>query len=93
MDYILAFLVKAKWYSGAIYSSGIAIWLFSLLLSNSSVSRVLLKQLKGNDFFSGKDGAQFVYKHWHAIIFTPITLLLIKFYSFFYFSHFLRKFH
>ena len=28
-------------------------------------------------FFSGKDGLQFVYKHWHAIILTPITLFLI----------------
>ena len=69
---------EAKWYSWIIYSSGIAIWLFSLLLSSSCVSRILLKQLKGNDFFSARDGAKFVYKHWHAIVFTPITLLLLK---------------
>ena len=68
---------EAKWYSWVIYSFGVAIWLFALLLSHSSVSRILLKQLKGNDFFSGKDSLQFIYKHWHAIILTPITLLLI----------------
>ena len=68
---------QANWYSWVIYSIGISIWLFALLLSSSGVSRILLKQLKGNDFFSGKDGLQFVYKHWQAIILTPITLLLI----------------
>ena len=68
---------EANWYSWVLYSIGIVIWLFALLLSNSAVSRILLKQLKGNDFFSGKDGLQFVYKHWQAVILTPITLLLI----------------
>ena len=68
---------EANWYSWVIFSFGITIWLFALLLSNSGVSRILLKQLKGNDFFSGKDSLQFVYKHWQAIILTPITLLLI----------------
>lgn len=67
---------EAKWYSWAIYSIGVAIWLFALMLSHSGVSRILLKQLKGNDFFSGKDGLQFVFKHWHSIILTPITLFL-----------------
>lgn len=66
-----------EWYSWIIYSFGIASWIFILLMSLSGVSRILLKQLKGNDFFSGKDGLKFVYKHWQAIILTPITLLLI----------------
>ena len=69
---------EAKWYSWVIYSTGVAIWLSALLLSHSGVSRILLKQLKGNDFFSGRDSANFVYRHWHAIVFTPITLILIK---------------
>lgn len=68
---------EAEWYSWAIYSIGVAIWLFALLLCHSGVSRILLKQLKGNDFFSGQDGLKFVYKHWHAIVLTPLTLLLI----------------
>ena len=68
---------EAKWYSWVIYSFGIAIWLFALMLSHSGVSRILLKQLKGNDFFSGKDASQFVFKHWQSIILTPITLFLI----------------
>ena len=68
---------EAKWYSWVIYSTGVAIWLSALLLSHSGVSRILLKQLKGNDFFSGRDGLQFVFKHWHAIVLTPFTLLLI----------------
>ena len=69
---------EAEWYSWVIYSFGIATWLFALLFSKAGVSRILLKQLKGNDFFSARDGANFVYRHWHAIVFTPITLILIK---------------
>ena len=68
---------EAEWYSWIIYSFGVAIWLSALLLCHSGVSRILLKQLKGNNFFSGQDSLKFVYKHWHAIVLTPFTLLLI----------------
>ena len=68
---------QAEWYSWVIYFSGMTIWYFSALLCHSGVSRIFLKQLKGNNFFSGKDALKFVFKHWRAIIFTPLTILLI----------------
>ena len=46
---------QAEWYSWVIYFLEL-LFGFLLLLSLSGVSRILLKQLKGNDFFSGKDG-------------------------------------
>ena len=68
---------SAEWYSWTIYYIGIIIWFLAILFSLTGVSRVLLKQLKGDDYFSGKDAWQYIYKHWHAIVFTPITLFLI----------------
>tara|TARA_B100000427_G_C15482794_1_gene583880 strand:- start:3 stop:1214 length:1212 start_codon:yes stop_codon:yes gene_type:complete len=68
---------SAEWYSWLLYYIGITIWFISVFLSLTAVSRVLLKQLKGNDFFSAKDAWEYVNKHWHAVVFTPITLLLI----------------
>ena len=68
---------QAEWFSWFFYYFGISIWFFTLMLSLTGVSRIFLKQLKGNDFFSGKDASKFVFKHRHAVVLTPITILLI----------------
>ena len=68
---------QAEWFSWLVYFFGISIWFFALMLSLTGVCRIFLKQLKGNDFFSGKDTSKFVFKHRYAVILTPITMLLI----------------
>ena len=68
---------QAEWFSWIVYFFGISIWFFALMLSLTGVCRIFLKQLKGNDFFSGKDASKFVFKHRHALVLTPITILLI----------------
>ena len=78
MDYILVYLViKQNGFHGLFYFFGISIWFFALMLSLTGVCRIFLKQLKGNDFFSGKDASKFVSKHRHAVVLTPITIFLI----------------
>ena len=68
---------QADWFSWLFYFFGISIWLFTLMLSLTGVCRIFLKQLKGNDFFSGKDASKFVSKHRHAVVLTPITIFII----------------
>ena len=68
---------QAEWFSWFFYFFGISIWFFALMLSLTGVCRIFLKQLKGNDFFSGKDASKFIFKHKYAVILTPITILLI----------------
>ena len=41
---------EAHWYSWALYYLGITIWILCILLASTAVSRVTMKQLKGNDF-------------------------------------------
>ena len=60
-----------------IYGIGIEAWIIAIFMSCTAVSRLTLKQLKGNDFFSTKDAWDYVYKHWHPIIFSPISVILI----------------
>ena len=43
---------EAEWYSWLLYYFGIIAWIVSVLFSCTAVSRVTLKQLKGNDFYS-----------------------------------------
>ena len=74
---------------------GVAIWLFTLFfLPLTGCKQDTIKQLKGMIFFQEKDGWEFIYKHWQAVILTPITLFLINS-SFFIFGMFclLGKFH
>ena len=70
-NYELSFISKT------FYNMGIFSWLFILFLASAAVNRITLKQLKGNEFFSAKDSWSFVYKHWHSIIFAPLTILII----------------
>ena len=68
---------KMQWYSWVIYWMGIIVWLGILLLSSTAVSRITLKQIKGNDFFSGKDGWRYSKRHMSSILLTPLALLSI----------------
>ena len=70
-----------------IYVIGIEAWVIAIFMSCTAVSRVTLKQLKGNDFFSANDAWQYVYKHWHPVVFAPISVaLIILFFVFFQMS-------
>jgi len=68
---------EAEWYSWLLYYFGIIAWIVAVLFSCTAVSRVTLKQLKGNDFFSAGDAWSYVCKHWHAIVFSPVAITLI----------------
>ena len=71
---------EAQWYGWALYYIGITTWMIFILLSATAVSRVTLKQLKGNDFFSSGDAWEYVEKHWHAVVFSPIAIAIIIFF-------------
>ena len=56
---------------------GVAFWFFALSLGSTAVSRVTYRQLKGDEFYSGSDAWNYVKRHWHPIIYSSISLLLI----------------
>ena len=68
---------EAEWYSWLLYYLGIIAWVIAIIFSSTAVSRVTLKQLKGNDFFSASDAWSYVHRHWHAIVFSPVAITLI----------------
>ena len=71
---------EASWLAWTLYYLGITAWVVFILLSSTAVSRVTLKQLKGNDFFSSGDAWEYVNKHWHAVVFSPIAIMIIIFF-------------
>ncbi len=68
---------EADWYSWVTYFIGVEAWILAIYMACTAVSRVTLKQLKGNDFFSAGDAWSYVYKHWHAVVFSPVAIGLI----------------
>jgi len=75
---------EAGWVAWITYFIGIESWILAIYLACTAVSRVTLKQLKGNDFFSAGDAWKYVCKHWHPVVFTPISIvLIIVFFMFF----------
>ena len=68
---------EADWYSWVTYFIGVEAWILAIYMASTAVSRITLKQLKGNDFFSTGDAWSYVYKHWHAVVFSPVAIGLI----------------
>ncbi len=56
---------------------GVLAWVVASLLGYTAVARVTYKQLKGDEFYSSTDAWKFVKKHWHAPIFTHLSIILI----------------
>ena len=63
--------------SWLIYYTGICIWLFFVLISCTAVSRITIKQLQGDNFYSVDDALDYVTKKWKSIVFTPISVIFI----------------
>ncbi len=75
---------QAEWYSWLVYLTGILVWFTFILLSSTAVSRITLKQLKGNDFFSSGNAWNFALENWKGVILSPITIsFIILFFIFF----------
>jgi len=68
---------EAEWYAWVTYFIGVELWIIAGYFAATAVSRVTLKQLKGNDFFSAGDGWAYVKKHWHPVVFAPVSIVLI----------------
>ena len=70
-------IYASNWPSQLIYFLGLFALINSFLLSNTAVSRVTYRQLKGDDFYSPKDSYNYLNKHWHPVLFAPIAILFI----------------
>ena len=56
---------------------GVVVWFYAISLGATAVSRVTYRQLKGDEFYSGSDAWNYVKKHWHPIIYSSVSLILI----------------
>ncbi len=75
--YPCLYLFELTWYSALLFWISIIFWLIKLLFAATAVSRVTYKQLKGDEFYSAKESKDYVKRHWHAIVFSPLSILLI----------------
>ena len=63
--------------SWIIYYLGIFIWLSFILSSCAGVSRLTIKQLQGNNFYSANDAFDYIIKKWKSVLFAPFSIFLI----------------
>ena len=68
---------NASLISYIIYWIGITVWVISIFFACTAVSRIIYKQLKGNDFYSVADARNFVKNHRYPIILSWISIILI----------------
>ena len=67
--------------SWIIYYLGILIWLSFILASCAGVSRLTLKQLQGDNFYSANDAIDYVVKKWKSVLFAPFSIFLIMLFT------------
>jgi hypothetical protein len=64
-------------------AGGIVLWALGALaffvavfLGMAAVAKITVEQLRGNDFYSRREAGQYVRRHWRAVIFTPVAILV-----------------
>jgi len=66
-----------NWIAYIVWTVGLLVWIIAILLGATAVARITYKQLKGDEFYSSSDAWKFVKKHWHAPVFTHLSILII----------------
>jgi len=67
----------APGYAYLLYWIGTIIFLLAINFGCTAVSRITFKQLKGDEFFSSGDAWKYAKKHWHPVVFTSVSFILI----------------
>jgi len=60
-----------------IYILALLVWLTATLLASTVVARITYKELKGDQFYTFTNGIAFTRRHWRAMIFSPLAVILI----------------
>tara|TARA_B100000886_G_scaffold93352_1_gene61733 strand:- start:1940 stop:3184 length:1245 start_codon:yes stop_codon:yes gene_type:complete len=63
--------------SWIIFYFGILFWLYCLLISSTAISRLTIRQLRGDNFYSINEAIDDALKKWKTILFSPITFVVI----------------
>ena len=72
--------------AGSVYplnAAGVVLWAAGALaffvvafLGMTAVAKITVEQLRGNDFYSRREAGSYVRRHWRAVIFTPVAILV-----------------
>ncbi|RPI03722.1 MAG: hypothetical protein EHM72_00615, partial [Calditrichaeota bacterium] len=65
------------WYSWLLTGIGSLILVFSLMITNTAVSRAIYMTSKGNSFYSWKEAFAFAFRKIASILLTPISLIVL----------------
>ena len=80
--YPIVYNMNPSWFAICLFWIGVFYWIESIFFASAAVSRITYKQIKGDEFYSIKHSKSFINKHWHAIVFSPIAIILILLFFF-----------
>lgn len=64
-----------SWQAVALLCIGCLLVLILLMRASLRCSRITFEQIRGDDFFSGRDAARFAAAHWKPVAATPVALV------------------
>lgn len=59
------------------FIAGILVITITLLMAGTATSRILYKDLKGNPFYTLREGLGYARRHWRVVVFAPVVLAMI----------------
>jgi len=65
------------WYGWLIFVLGVIFWIIIWLLFSTAAAKVTYQQLKGDDFYTAREGMGFMSKNWKAVILSPLMIIAI----------------
>lgn len=77
MPCLFAIADTFPWYAWALTGVGSVFFFFTMLLTNTAVSRAIYMTSKGNSFYTWKESFAFAFRKLASIVLTPVSLLVL----------------
>ncbi len=68
---------ELTWVGWLLFIVGVVFWIIMWLLFSTAAAKVTYQQLKGDDFYTAREGLGFVGKNWKSVILSPIMVIVI----------------
>ncbi|MEO0080821.1 MAG: hypothetical protein ABIL25_00815 [candidate division WOR-3 bacterium] len=69
------FFATFPWYSWTLYGIGVLLFIASVLLSGTAVSKVTFEQLRGDEFYESREAFRFAFRQWSSVLGSPALVL------------------
>jgi len=69
------YLYPLPWYAWAIYGVGVLLFVAASLLAGTAVSKITYEQLRGDEFYEGREAWRFAFRNAASVLASPLLII------------------